>query len=43
MRFCEHGSLFLFTSDRDEFLSPGNIIIHVWLIKEKTNVVGNSS
>lgn len=35
MLFYEYGSLFLFTSDRDEFLSPGKIIIHAWLIKEK--------
>lgn len=35
MLFCERGSLFIFTTDRDEFLSPGNIIIHAWLIKEK--------
>lgn len=42
MLLCERGSLLIFTPDRDEFLNPGDIIVHAWLIKEKTNAAGNS-
>lgn len=41
MFFYECGLLFIFIIDRDEFLSLGNIIIYVWLIKEEINVLGN--
>lgn len=29
--------IYIFTSDKDDFFSSGNVTIHAWLIKEERN------